>query len=197
MSIDNTPGIVGAVRTALPSPEVVMETFKIVLSFEGVEFHDEEQAEELAVNVPDVMWAMVDGEVRALGLIDAPRAVDAAFQLVTAVHEAVPDARPTRVVEDLVSVADVAERTGFSRQYVLMLAKGERGPGGFPAPRGQVSRNQKIWDWEPVKVWFLEHYPTLGMDDFTVRSLTRDDATDIDRALRDRKLLGASMTGTS
>lgn len=174
-----------------------METFKIVLSFEGVEFHDEEQAEELAVNVPDVMWAMIDGEVRAIGLIDAPRAVDAAFQLVTAVHEAVPDARPTRVVEDLVSVADAAERTGFSRQYVLMLAKGERGPGGFPAPRGQVSRNQKIWDWEPVKVWFLEHYPNLRLGDFAFRSLIRDEVTDVERALRDRKPLDAWMMATS
>ncbi len=41
----------------------------------------------------------------------------------------------TSVGEDLVTVADIAERAGRSQQAVSAWVTGARGPGGFPASR--------------------------------------------------------------
>jgi len=41
---------------------------------------------------------------------------------------------PLAVEDELVSMSDIAERTGRSRQSVSMLVGGQRGPGGFPRP---------------------------------------------------------------
>lgn len=157
-----------------------MTKFYLEMAYEGIDFDDEELIEKLMLDVPTVDWGTFEGEVRAYAIIEAPNAVVAARAVTSAVRRATPHARVTRVVEDLVSVADIADRVPHSRQHVLMLAKGERGPGTFPAPRATVGNNQKIWDWAPVKAWFEAEYG-FDLDDY--RPLTRDEVTDVERML--------------
>jgi hypothetical protein len=58
--------------------------------------------------------------------------------------------------DDLVSIKEIAERTGRTRESVRLLAVGERGPGGFPAP---VSAGQwALYPWTAVAEWFTAHY---------------------------------------
>ncbi|HXQ18705.1 MAG TPA: hypothetical protein VN781_03660 [Acidimicrobiales bacterium] len=60
---------------------------------------------------------------------------------------------PLAVEDELVSMADIAERTGRSRQSVSMLANDQRGPGGFPrAVAGNV--RSPLWHWADVAAWF-------------------------------------------
>jgi hypothetical protein len=51
-----------------------------------------------------------------------------------------------------VSAADVADRIGRSRQSVGQLARGERGPGGFPVPVNPGGRAEH-YAWPEVVEW--------------------------------------------
>lgn len=55
--------------------------------------------------------------------------------------------------DDLVSAADIAERTGRSRQSISSLINGTRGPGGWPRPLAGNVRSP-LWRWSDVGVWF-------------------------------------------
>ena len=54
---------------------------------------------------------------------------------------------------DLVSMAEIAERTGRTRESVRLLVAGERGPGGFPSPVSDVQRPNRLWRWTEVERW--------------------------------------------
>jgi predicted DNA-binding transcriptional regulator AlpA len=56
--------------------------------------------------------------------------------------------------DELVSAADVAERTGRSRQSISSLISGA-GPGGWPRPVAGNVRSP-LWRWSDVAVWFQE-----------------------------------------
>src|SRR5260370_4141726 len=61
---------------------------------------------------------------------------------------------------DLVSLKDIAARTGRSYESVRKLAHGQRGPGGFPAP---LSTGQwALYSWAEVSAWLARHYPAAA-----------------------------------
>jgi hypothetical protein len=60
------------------------------------------------------------------------------------------------VGEDLVSVADIAERTGRSQQAVSAWINGDRGPGGFPAARTDRHWGA-VYSWSEVTRWLARH----------------------------------------
>lgn len=60
---------------------------------------------------------------------------------------------PLAVEDELVSIADIAERTGRTRQSVSMLVDGNRGPGDFPPPAAGNVRSP-LWHWADVATWF-------------------------------------------
>lgn len=55
--------------------------------------------------------------------------------------------------DELVSAADIAERTSRSRQSVSSLVSGVRGPGGWPRPVAGNVRSP-LWRWSDVASWF-------------------------------------------
>jgi hypothetical protein len=82
---------------------------------------------------------------------DAASFLDAALDAVTDVIRL--GYEPLAVEDELVSMADIADRTGRSRQSVSMLVNGQRGPGSFPrAAAGNV--RSPLWHWADVAVWF-------------------------------------------
>jgi hypothetical protein len=60
---------------------------------------------------------------------------------------------PVDVEDELVSMADIAERTNRTRQSVSMLVSGQRGPGDFPHPVAGNVRSP-LWHWADVASWF-------------------------------------------
>lgn len=58
--------------------------------------------------------------------------------------------------DELVWAAEIAERTGRTRQSVDQLIKGHRGPGVFPAPASHATRNP-LWRWSEVEGWFAAY----------------------------------------
>jgi hypothetical protein len=55
----------------------------------------------------------------------------------------------------LVSLSEIAERSGKTRQAISLYTNGERGA-GFPAPIARVTSNHPLWDWEQVAEWLVQ-----------------------------------------
>jgi hypothetical protein len=55
--------------------------------------------------------------------------------------------------EDLVSLRDISERLGKSREAVRTWARGKRGPKGFPAAALITPGGEQLWDWVEVARW--------------------------------------------
>jgi predicted DNA-binding transcriptional regulator AlpA len=56
----------------------------------------------------------------------------------------------------LVSLADMAARSGMSRQAMTNYVKGDRGK-DFPPPVGKVTSESSLWDWATVARWMYEN----------------------------------------
>lgn len=54
--------------------------------------------------------------------------------------------------DPLVSLKDIAERTGMTRAAITQYAKGQRRE-GFPAPRFRVTSASPMWLWSDVSNW--------------------------------------------
>ena len=65
------------------------------------------------------------------------------------------------VDDDLVSVAEIAERLGRTRQSVNMHITGDRGPTLFPAPAFAHAGRNKLWRWADVARYFGQATPEL------------------------------------
>jgi len=74
----------------------------------------------------------------------------------------------------LASMADIAARTGRTRESVRLLISGERGPGGFPAPvtdpRGRYRRGRIL----EVERWMQSHGREMkeSRDDHVLAAIT-------------------------
>ncbi len=86
--------------------------------------------------------------------VGAPGPAAAVSELVESVTKAVPTAVPLRVDQDLVSVSDIAQRVGRTRESVRLLVDGKRGPGRFPPPIGVVGDGIRVWPWSAALEWF-------------------------------------------
>lgn len=52
--------------------------------------------------------------------------------------------------DDLVTISEIAQRLGRSRESVRLLVSGERGPGKFPAPVSHLRSRNRLWRWSDV-----------------------------------------------
>lgn len=55
--------------------------------------------------------------------------------------------------DGLVTMAEIADRLGRSRESVRLLINGDRGPGGFPPPASHARARTKLWNWQEVAAW--------------------------------------------
>ena len=91
---------------------------------------------------------------------DANSAQEAILSAVEAIEKAGIGARVIRVEpDDLVTAAEIADRTGRTRESIRLLAAGKRGPGGFPSPVRGTSTKARLWRWIDVLAWMRKHYP--------------------------------------
>lgn len=99
----------------------------------------------------------------AISTFDGSAALDVdreAPTLLDAIASAIRDAESvnhilvTRVEgEELVSQADIAERTGRSRQAVNHWIKRDADTSAFPAPAYGASTRSPLWRWSDVQAW--------------------------------------------
>jgi hypothetical protein len=58
--------------------------------------------------------------------------------------------------DPLVSLADIAARTGMTRAAMTQFSKGQRSK-DFPAPVARVTSDSPLWDWATVAKWLFKH----------------------------------------
>lgn len=91
-------------------------------------------------------------------------------------------AKVERIEPDyLVSLSDIAARSGLSRAAISLYCKGERAE-GFPAPVARVMSESPLWDWVDVSRWMVRH-----------SKLSRDDVVQA-RMVREANLVAQSQT---
>ncbi len=159
-----------------------MLIFQFALDVEGVDvFDDDETMELLAERLPHCHWSVVDGQTRLMAFIQAVEAVDAVLRVQANLRCLVPGARVVGVVEDYVSISDIAQRIGVNREAVRHWVNGTRGSGDFPRARSVVGGNVKIWDWAAVNAWLQDNF-CLGDK---AHVLTRREIAAVELALED------------
>lgn len=65
--------------------------------------------------------------------------------------------------DPLVSLSDIAARSGMTRAAMTQYSKGQRAK-DFPAPVARVTTDSPLWDWATVAKW-LFHHDKLSRDD--------------------------------
>jgi hypothetical protein len=91
--------------------------------------------------------------------------VTAVLSAIASVEEAVPGARVVRVLPDeYVTLAEIAQRTGRTRESVRLLANGERGPGSFPPAAARADERNKLWRWSEAASWLANELGESGLE---------------------------------
>jgi len=92
-------------------------------------------------------------------ILDFAREADSIDAAICSAMECVMNAgaHVDRVEPDpLVSLSDMAARTGMSRAAMTQYAKGQRSE-GFPAPVARVTSDTSLYDWSEVATWLHQH----------------------------------------
>lgn len=130
-----------------------MIDYEFVLVIDGVVDDDEVTDRLYEVGCADATFGSVDGVGfgefnREAGSF--PDAVSSAIRDVESV-----DGLEVRRVEpdDLVTMSEIAERSGRTRESVRLLVAGHRGQGDFPAPVSHLRSRFRLWRWSDVAAW--------------------------------------------
>ncbi len=131
-----------------------MPEYSFILVIEG---DVEEKIDDLfEAGCDDATFGSVDGAYYADFDRDAPTLGGALSSAIDAV-ESVPGLRIRRVEpDDLVTMTEIAQRLGRTRESVRLLIAGERGPGNFPPPVSHLRQRNRLWRWSDVAAWVGE-----------------------------------------
>lgn len=127
-------------------------TYEFTLIIEGLDLDDDAQGDALFERCGDATFGEVDRVGYGDFHQDAESLGEAVLAAIAAV-ESVPGLRIVHVEPDtLVTAAEIAERLEHSKEYIRLLAKGERGS-GFPASVSHVRGRNRLWRWADVAAW--------------------------------------------
>ncbi|HEX9890058.1 MAG TPA: hypothetical protein VGA69_11305 [Nitriliruptorales bacterium] len=140
-----------------------MDSYDFVLIVDGIDLTSDDDLDRLfEAGLDDATPSVVDSvqyldvtrEAGSYGhaLFRALREVGDAGGTIRHVFEVDEHGQPR---PGLVSLSDIARRTGWSREYVRLLAAGKRGPGGFPAPHRDAA--PALYAWADVIEWLARH----------------------------------------
>ena len=59
--------------------------------------------------------------------------------------------------DELVSAAEIAARSGRTRENIRQFINAERGPGSFPPPIAGLTSHSPLWSWPDVAQWLCKH----------------------------------------
>ena len=132
------------------------ETYEFTLLVAGADVQTDEALNALAEAGCDDATVGSSGGVQHLDFDrEASSYLAAVLSAVEDAEMAVPGVCVVRVLPDeYVTLAEIAQRTGRTRESVRLLSIGERGPGGFPPPAARGAERNKLWRWAEVSSWF-------------------------------------------
>jgi len=134
----------------------VMKTFEFSIIASGLDPEAEDFGDRFYdAGCDDALVAYQKGHI----IIDFAREADTVDE---AVASAIENVRAAGAVVDriepdpLVSLADIAARTGLTRAAITHYFKGSRGK-NFPAPIAKVTSDSPLWDWADVAYWMASN----------------------------------------
>ena len=74
--------------------------------------------------------------------------------------------------DHLVSLSEIADRAGLTRQAVSLYTRAERGE-NFPPPVAKVTSKHPLWDWPEVAEWLFEK-GTLTRDEVVRAKIVKE-----------------------
>ncbi len=136
-----------------------MRTYRFVLIVEGADLQSDEMFDAVfEAGCDDALVGCSNGVQFVDFDREAPTAGEAVRSAVAAL-ESLPGVTVVRIAgADLLSISDIASRTGRTRESVRLLIAGKRGPGGFPPPATDPRSRYRLWRSNDVQRWFAEHY---------------------------------------
>ena len=136
-----------------------MSTYDFTLIVEGPDLQDSDRFDALyELGCDDALVGCSHGVQHLDFSRDAPSFEDAVLSAVVAV-ERIEGVRVVCIADaDLLSMADIAARTGRTRESVRLLIEGKRGPGGFPPPATDPRGRYRLWRSADVARWFSAHF---------------------------------------
>ena len=143
-----------------------MYTYDFTLIVEGTDFVDDDIVNAAyEAGCDDALLGYTSGVPCADFAREASSLEEAALSAIADI-ESVDGIEVIRIADaGLVSISDIAARTGRTRESVRLLFEGKRGPGGFPAPVTDPRRRHRLWNWPEVDRWFESAYAAYVSDD--------------------------------
>lgn len=130
-----------------------MSEYEFVLVVDGTVDDDDVIGRLYDAGCDDATFGSVDG----VGFGEFEREADT---FADAVSSAIRDVESVEGIEvrrvepdDLVTLSEIAERLGRTRESVRLLAAGERGRGDFPAPVSHLRSRFRFWRWSDIAAW--------------------------------------------
>lgn len=132
-----------------------MRAFKFTIIASGLDpFADDFEDRFFEAGCDDATISFQKGLILLDFTRDAESFDDAVRSAVSCIEAA--GARVVRVEPDhLVSLADIAKRSGLTKAAVSLYAKGERGA-DFPHPVACLTSSHALWDWAEVASWLCD-----------------------------------------
>ena len=143
-----------------------MYTYDFTLIVEGTDFVDDDIVNAAyEAGCDDALLGYTSGVPCADFAREASSLEEAALSAIADL-ESVDGIEVIRIADaGLVSISDIAARTGRTGESVRLLVEGKRGPGGFPAPVTDPRRRHRLWNWPEVDRWFESAYAAYVSDD--------------------------------
>lgn len=135
-----------------------MATFNFTLIVEGPDLQADDVVDALfEAGCDDALVGRADG-IQYLDFERESDSLEDAVLSAVANSERVQGVEVVRIADaGLASMADIAARTGRTRESVRLLISGERGPGGFPAPVTDPRGRYRLWRISEVERWVRLH----------------------------------------
>ena len=136
-----------------------MPSFNFTLIIEGADLQTDEAQDALfEAGCDDATFGVVDGVQFAEFDRKGGSYGQALSSAVVEIQRAIKGARVVQVLDDLVTISDIAERLDRSRESIRLLIAGKRGPGDFPPPVSFLRTRNRLWRWTDVMRWFATRY---------------------------------------
>ena len=136
-----------------------MPNYNFTLIVESADLQTDEAQEALfEAGCDDATFGVVDGVQFAEFDRESGSYGQALTSAIAAIQRGIEGARVVQVLDDLVTISDIAERIERSREGVRLLIAGKRGPGDFPPPVSFLRARNRLWRWTDVQRWFATRY---------------------------------------
>ena len=172
----------------------MMRTWEFSLVCFGIDDWTDEIVDHLHDKIDDAAFGMSNGVLFA----EFDREADSASEAISGAVDDLERMQPLITVDhvepdELVTMADIADRLNVSREAVRLWVTGLRGPGDFPRPAHNALGRSRLWHWPEVLLWVAqpEVGTHVGHDDIDLAVAIMG----INQGLRARSVKAASLPG--